>query len=281
MFDTRIAYVAETGAANARVKRIAIMDSDGYDHTYVTAGGTSVLTPRLSPKGGRLAFVAFENGIPQIRVARPRLGRSAAALPGESMSFAPRYSRDGSRIVFSMMLGANSDIYVVGANGGIPPPNDCAGNRYRSELLAGRKQDRFRERPGGLSAAICDERRRIRRAPDQLRQRCYGTPEWSPDGKLIAFTWRFGELGGSESQDRRQRREGPDGGPRRRGTKLGGEQPGACLPAHRGQQATGDLSRQPGRQRAPQDDHSPGRLRSELVRIDGLGRCANSSCSHL
>ena len=50
IFDTRIAYVAETGAADARVKRIAVMDSDGTAQTYVTAGDTIVLTPRLSPK---------------------------------------------------------------------------------------------------------------------------------------------------------------------------------------------------------------------------------------
>jgi len=36
------------------------------------------------------------------------------------MTFAPHYSPDGSKIVFSMMLGANSDIYVVNANGGFP-----------------------------------------------------------------------------------------------------------------------------------------------------------------
>src|SRR5690348_4273966 len=34
MFDTRIAYVAETGNPAAKVKRIALMDSDGYNHSY-------------------------------------------------------------------------------------------------------------------------------------------------------------------------------------------------------------------------------------------------------
>jgi len=120
MFDTRIAYVAETGAPGARVKRIAIMDSDGYDHDYVTAGDTIVLTPRLSPKGAHLAYVSFQGGVPQVRIADLDSGRQRPLLAGNGMTFAPRYSPDGSRIVFSMMLGANSDIYVVGANGGMP-----------------------------------------------------------------------------------------------------------------------------------------------------------------
>ena len=47
------------GTGGRPVKRIAVMDSDGYNHNYVTPGGTTVLTPRLSPKGGRLAYVSF------------------------------------------------------------------------------------------------------------------------------------------------------------------------------------------------------------------------------
>ena len=31
-FDTRIVYISETGPLNARVKRLAIMDQDGYNH---------------------------------------------------------------------------------------------------------------------------------------------------------------------------------------------------------------------------------------------------------
>ena len=120
MFDTRIAYVAETGPANSRVKRIAVMDSDGYNHSYVTPGGTTVLTPRLSPRGGRLAYVGFDGGVPQVRVVDLDSGQHHPLLPGNAMTFAPRYSPDGSKIVFSMMLGSNSDIYIVGANGGMP-----------------------------------------------------------------------------------------------------------------------------------------------------------------
>ena len=52
MFDTRIAYVAESGAGDGLVRRIAVMDSDGYNHKYLTPGTGMVLTPRLAPKGG-------------------------------------------------------------------------------------------------------------------------------------------------------------------------------------------------------------------------------------
>ena len=68
IFDTRIAYVAESGFGQAKVERIAIMDSDGTNHHYLTAGDTMVMTPRLSPKAARVAYVSYVGGWPQVRI---------------------------------------------------------------------------------------------------------------------------------------------------------------------------------------------------------------------
>ena len=57
-FDSRIAYIAETGPKNARVKRLAIMDSDGANHRFITNGQSLALTPRWSPNYKSIAYVS-------------------------------------------------------------------------------------------------------------------------------------------------------------------------------------------------------------------------------
>jgi len=194
MFDTRIAYVAETGAADARVKRIAIMDSDGFNHNYVTAGDTSVLTPRMSPKGGRLAYVSFQGGVPQVRIVDLRSGAQTPLVPGSALTFAPRYSPDGTKIVFSMMLGPNSDIYVVDAVGGTPRrlttspsiDTDPSFSPDGSKIVF--ESDRSGTQQLYVMNSDGSNQRRI-----TFSTAAYASPQWSPDGNLIAFTWRFGD----------------------------------------------------------------------------------------
>jgi len=113
IFDTQIAYVAESGVGEGRMRRIAVMDSDGYNHHYVTAGEAMVLSPRLAPKGGQLAYVSFAGGKPNVRILDLGSGQERPLVPANAITFAPRYSPDGGRIAFSMMLGSNSDIFIV------------------------------------------------------------------------------------------------------------------------------------------------------------------------
>src|SRR3982750_4112135 len=120
IFDTRIAYVAETGSGDARTKRIAVMDSDGTEQSYVTAADAIALTPRLSPKAESLAYVSYIGGQPRVRVVDLDSGEQRPLVATQAMTFAPRFSPDGRRILFAMQSGANTDIYVIDSGGGPP-----------------------------------------------------------------------------------------------------------------------------------------------------------------
>jgi TolB protein len=191
MFDTQIAYVAESGIGDGRMRRVALMDSDGYNHHYITAGDAMVLTPRLSPKASQLAYVSFAGDRPSVRVMDLSSSQERPLLPVDAVTFAPRYSPDGSRIVFSMLNGANTDIYVVGAAGGLPqrlttspgidtdPSFSPDGSRIVFESDRSGSQQLYVMNADGTG------QRRI-----SFGGGWYAAPQWSPDGQWIAYTRR-------------------------------------------------------------------------------------------
>jgi len=191
MFDTKVTYVAETGGGPNVVRRIAVMDSDGFNHDYVTKGETIVLSPRLSPGARTIAFVGFTQGNPSVRLLDTASGAIRSLIPGDPVSFAPRFSPDGRRIAFTMMQGGNADIYLADAAGGpairltTSPGVDTApcfspdGSKIVFESDRGGSQQIY-----VMNADGSDQRRL------SFGSSAYAAPAWSPDGNSIAFTAR-------------------------------------------------------------------------------------------
>ena len=75
-FDTRVVYVDESGPPERRVKRLAIMDQDGHNHTYLTDGKSLVLTPRFSPQVQEIAYLDYFNDDPNVYLMNVSTGNS-------------------------------------------------------------------------------------------------------------------------------------------------------------------------------------------------------------
>jgi TolB protein len=192
-FDTRVAYVAETGPKANRTKRLAIMDQDGYNARYITSGNSLVLTPRFSPSQQMLTYLNFEDGNPQVYLLDIGSGRQQRLGSFGQMTFSPRFSPDGSRVVFSVESGGTTNIYAVATNGGQPqqltsgaaidtsPCYSPDGSRIVFESDRGGSPQLYVMGAGGGGA------QRI-----SYGEGIYSTPVWAPKGDLIAFTRQSG-----------------------------------------------------------------------------------------
>lgn len=114
-FNTNIVYVAETGSGRNRVKRLAIMDQDGANSTYLTSEKEWVLSPRFSPNQQMLAYLSYgQDGLhPKVNILNLQDGKRYALGQFAGMTFAPRFSPDGRKVVMSYFSHDASNIYTI------------------------------------------------------------------------------------------------------------------------------------------------------------------------
>lgn len=188
-FDTRIVYVAESGPAQRRVKRLAIMDQDGENHKYLTDGSILVLTPRFSPNTQEILYMSYAGRQPRVFLRDLQTGREESLGRFDGMSFAPRFNHDGSRMLMSIAQGGNTSLYEMDLR-----------SRQMRRLTSGSGLDTSPSySPDGSKIVFNSDRGGSQQlytmdANGGNVQRIsfgtgrYATPVWSPRGDLIAFT---------------------------------------------------------------------------------------------
>ena len=188
-FDSKIAYIAETGPKGNRTKQLAIMDSDGANHRFITTGKATALTPRYSPDYKSIVYLSYLNGNPRIYVYDIAAGTQRLVTQSTNPTFAPRWSPDGRTILYSMAVNGNTDIYSVSVNGGpsrrlTDAPGIDVGGSFSPD---GRQIVFESDRSGSQQVYIMNAD-----GSNQRRISFFGgraaTPEWSPRGDQIAFT---------------------------------------------------------------------------------------------
>jgi TolB protein len=188
-FDSRIAYIAESGPKDRRVKRLAIMDSDGANHRFLTNGQSVVTTPRFSPDYKQIVYLSYVEKRPRIYIYDIGTGRQRLVTESPHQTFAPRFSPDGRWILYSMAVNGNTDIYRISVNGGQPmrltntPGIDVGGSYSPDGTRIVFESDRSGSQQLYVMNADGSNQRRI-----SFGGGSYATPEWSPRGDLIAFT---------------------------------------------------------------------------------------------
>ena len=191
-FDTRILYVSENGPKNDRIKKLAIMDQDSFNHRYLTSGKELVLTPRFNPVKQEITYLSYFKNLPRVYLLDIQTGIQEIVGDFPGMTFAPRFSPDGDKIIMSLARDGNSDIYVMDLKSRVVErlTDSPAIDTSPSYSPDGKKITFNSDRGGSQQIYVMDNKgrnqKRISRGTGN-----YATPVWSPRGDLIAFTKNF------------------------------------------------------------------------------------------
>jgi len=191
-FDTRIVYVSEEGPKNKRIKKLAIMDQDSFNHRFLTSGKELVLTPRFNPVRQEITYLSYFKNLPRVYLLDIQTGIQEVVGDFPGMTFAPRFSPDGNKIIMSLAREGNSDIYVMDLITRIVErlTDNPAIDTSPGYSPDGRKITFNSDRSGSQQIYVMDSNgRNQKRISKGIGN--YATPVWSPRGDLIAFTKNF------------------------------------------------------------------------------------------
>jgi TolB protein len=192
--STQIAFVS----SRTHSKEIWVMDYDGANQHPLTSLHSISLTPRWSPDASRIAFTCFAAG--PDRVVSPQIcmysvdANKVVSFPRfRGSNYAPAWSPDGSQLIFSSSMLGNPELFVSDANGAHPrrltytatANTSAAWNPKTGQSIV------FVSDRGGIPKLYLMNADGTNTVELDLPDKGYLIdPAWSPNGTMVAFSWR-------------------------------------------------------------------------------------------
>ncbi|HTR46789.1 MAG TPA: translocation protein TolB [Verrucomicrobiae bacterium] len=192
--QTKIAYVSARGGN----KDIWVMDYDGANQQAVTHLKSIALTPRWSPDATRIAFTCFVPGPRNVVSAQicmySAVSNRLIAFPRfRGTTEAPGWSPDGSQIAFMSSQSGDPQIYISDADGSRARRITFTAGVSTSPAWNPKtgKQMVFVSDRGGSPVLYLSNSDGSNVEKLDLPDMGYVVdPAWSPNGQLLAFSWR-------------------------------------------------------------------------------------------
>lgn len=191
--QTKIAYVS-TRSGN---KEIWVMDYDGANQQEVTHLKSIALTPRWSPDASRIAFTCY---VPFRTVTSAQICMYSAvsnrliAFPRfRGTNSSPAWSPDGSQLAFMSSQNGDPEIYVAEADGARLHRITFAAGVSTSPAWnpkTGKQMVFVSDRGGAPVLYLANSDGSNVEKLDLPDMGYVVDPAWSPNGQLLAFSWR-------------------------------------------------------------------------------------------
>lgn len=191
--STKLAFVS-TRSGN---KELWVMDYDGANQRRLTSLRSIALTPRWSPDGSRIAFTCYPTSGTLLSAQiclYSMLTESLITWPRyRGTNSSPSWSPDGTQIMFMSSMYGNPELFTADANGShvrrvthsIGASTSPSWNPKTGQQVA------FVSDRGGLPQLYTMDAQGGDVLKVPLPDMGYVIdPAWSPNGQLLAFSWR-------------------------------------------------------------------------------------------
>jgi TolB protein len=191
--STQIAFISNRSG----FKEVWVMDADGAHQRPLTSHRSISLTPRWSPDASRIAYTCYASvrGVTSAQICMHSLetGKSIAVARYRGTNSSPAWSPDGSRIIFMSSMHGDPELFLTDSSGNNPK---------RITFAAGGDTSPAWNPRTGQTIAFVSDRGGI---PQLYLMNADGSnverlalpdmgyvidPAWSPNGQLLAFSWR-------------------------------------------------------------------------------------------
>jgi TolB protein len=193
--STQIAFVSNRSGN----KEIWAMDYDGENQHPLTQMHTISLTPRWSPDASRVAFTCYAQPggatvlSAQICVYSTLTSKLISWPRFKGTNSSPSWSPDGSQIMFMSSMLGNPELFITDASGQRPKRLTYSNGANTSPSWNPKtgQQVAFVSDRGGIPQLYTMNADGSSQAKVELPDMGYVIdPAWSPNGQLLAFSWR-------------------------------------------------------------------------------------------
>lgn len=214
---TGIPGVARSRVAYVAAGRVRVADADGANDRAVTRGAAQAMSPAWRPDGNAIVFTELTDAGTRIAWVDLRTGEMTRLTSRGPLNITPVFTPDGASIIFAASDEAGRiGLVIAPASGSAPPRRISRGTDPWDEESPALSPDGTRvafissrpRTPQIYSMRLDGSDERIE-TPVTGKRRSYRTsPDWSPDGRTIAFEQQNGDfqLWLVDRQTRRMRR---------------------------------------------------------------------------
>ncbi len=187
-FNTRILYVSEYGPFDKKIKRLATMDYDGENHSYITSEKYMILSPRISSDSKKILYMSYADKTPKVYLYDRIMNSHQPLGDFDGMTSAPRFGFDINIALLAMSKNGATNIFKFDINS--YAKKQLTNNEFINTSPSYSPDNQFiifnsdRSRSPQLYVMRNDGSDQKRVSFGQGR---YLNPVWSPNGDYISF----------------------------------------------------------------------------------------------